>query len=91
MAVNILCDGINPIEDRPTLEKVVGKVVGKRHGEWKVWLTQGTRDPGFPIRVDGPDGAFFCYRFLIPREHRLDFVEKTIRDGVARLSRAQEH
>ena len=91
MAVNILCDGVNPIEDRPTLEEVVKKAIGKRPDEWKVWLTQDTSDPGFSIRVDGPDGAFFNYRFLALRERRLDFVEETIQSGVARLGRAQGH
>jgi len=86
MAVDILYDGIRPAESRQPIEEAVIEAVGDRAGRWKAWLTQGDGEPGFSIRVDGPDGAGFSYRFLKPRERSVEFVLTTVREGIERLN-----
>lgn len=86
MAVDILYDGIRPVDNRSPVEEAVIKAVGNRSGRWKAWLTQGEDEPGFSIRVDGPVGAGFAYRFLKSRERTPEFVLVTVREGLGRLN-----
>jgi hypothetical protein len=86
MALEILYDGIRPAEERQPVEQAVIQAVGNRSGRWKAWLTQGNDEPGFSVRVDGPDGAEFSYRFLKPHERLPEFVFATVRDALEGLN-----
>lgn len=86
MPVEILYDSIRPADDRQPVEAAVIEAVGNRSGMWKVWLNQGDDAPGFSIRIDGPDGAQFSYRFLKPQERSLEFVRMRIQQGLGELN-----
>lgn len=47
MAVDILYNGICPVEDRPLLKKSVIDAIGRLQSAWKAWFTQGSGGPGF--------------------------------------------
>ncbi|MGH9343134.1 MAG: hypothetical protein ACRD19_05170 [Terriglobia bacterium] len=81
MSIDILHDEIRPLDDRRLVEQAVIEAVGDRPGRWKAWLTQGGGEPCFSIRIDGPDGAEFSYRFLKSPERSPEFVRMKIQEG----------
>lgn len=86
MPVDILYNSIRPSDDRRPIEAAVIEAMGNRSGRWTAWLNQGDDAPGFSIRVDGPDGASFSYRFLNPRERSPEFVRMRMGQGLERLN-----
>jgi len=86
MALDVLYDSIRPAGDRQPEEQAVIQAVGDRAGMWKAWLTQGNNEPGFSVRVDGPDGLGFSYRFLKPYERTPEFVFAAVREALGRLN-----
>lgn len=88
MPVDILYDSIRPLDDRHSIEQAVIEAVGNRSDRWKAWLNQGDSKPGFSIRIDGPDGAGFSYRFLKPPERSPEFVRTKIQKGLSHLNGA---
>ena len=86
MPVEIIYDGIRPVDHRQPAEQAVIDAVGNRPGRWKAWLTQGDGDPGFAIRVDGLDSAEFSYRFFEAHERAPDFVRARIQQGLRQLN-----
>lgn len=85
MPVDILYNSIRPLEYRHSVEQAIIEAVGNRSERWKAWLDQGDGEPGFSIRIDGPDGAGFSHRFLKPAERSMDFVRTKIHEGLGQL------
>jgi hypothetical protein len=66
IAVMVLNSSIMPPDDSRTIEDAVVEAIREQTGRWKVWLSQD--GAAFSIRVDGPKGAGFAYRFLKQHE-----------------------
>lgn len=86
MPVNILYDSIRSPEFRQSIEQAVTAAVGNRSDKWKAWLDQGADEPGFSIRLDGPDGVGFSYRFLKPDERSPEFVNRQVKQAFHNLN-----
>lgn len=87
MSVDILYNTIQPLEHRQSVEQAVIEAVGNRPGRWKAWLDQGDGEPGFSIRIGGPDGVGFSYRFLKPSQRSLASVQKKLEEGIRQFAR----
>lgn len=87
MPVDILYIDTEPAETRPILVKALTEAIGDLPGFWKAWIMQGPDSQSFSIRIDGPEGGGFSYRFQRSHERRPEFVRRTIHDGVRRVSR----
>ena len=68
MAVKVLCDSVNPVENRASFERAIADAIGDRAGRWNVWLSQ--LNTGFPLTVmiTGPDGLRVSYIFKDPEQ-----------------------
>lgn len=82
MPVDILYSSIRPLESRRLIERAVTEAIGNRSDRWKAWLDQGDGEPGFSIRIDGPDGAGYSWRFLKPDQISPEFVRAEIQAGL---------
>lgn len=87
MPLNILNIDTGPVESRPVLIKTVMDAVGELPGFWKAWISQSPDNRGFSVRIDGPEGCEFSYRFVKSHEQRPEFVYRTIYNGVRTVSR----
>jgi hypothetical protein len=86
MPVDILYIDTDPAGLRPILTKAVTDAVGDLPGFWKAWITQSPDSQSFSIRIDGPEGCGFSYRFQKLHERQPEFVYRMIYDGVRRVS-----
>lgn len=89
MPVDILYSSIRPLESRRLIEQAVIEAIGNRPDRWKAWLDQGDSEPGFSIRIDGPDGAGYSCRFLKPDQVSPEFVRTEIEAGLHQFSRTR--
>lgn len=87
MPVDILYNGLRPGTGAEAVEQAAVTAVESRPGRWKLWLMQVDGETGFSIRVDGPDGAGFSYRFMKPHERTPEFVRTKIADGLREAAR----